>query len=386
MRYTLMHREIAVIELELDEASGTIRSIGNIYALPHLPVGVSVKGGVPNRGELNKWWLGRAIPASRSGIREALELLNTPLPELLLEKCLGLSLSDQYWLCPKNSGIRWTEVNFFDNPFSEDVGNALFGKRPLRASPNLMSPDNTSDGWLKKKWVIIDGKRCLIKGGSNPYQQEPINEVLASMLMERLSGAVSYIPYRLIWDGGMPYSVCEDFITSDTELVTAWHIYNTKKKPNHVSAYDHFLNCCEALGIPGVRDSLDRLLAVDYLIANTDRHMNNIGAVRNAVTLEWRGLAPVFDCGTSLWHDQSTNLIGRVEVPSKPFKATHTEQVRLISTFDWLNIDALDGIGGELAKLLAGNPFIDEQRIQILSSALDRRVLEMSGIAQAMAQ
>lgn len=91
----------------------------------------------------------------------------------------------------------------------------------MSGSPSLMSPDNTSDGWLKKKWTIIGGKRCLIKGGSNPYQQEPLNGVLASKLMGRLGGAVSFIPYRLLWEGGMPYSVCDDFITSDTELVTA---------------------------------------------------------------------------------------------------------------------------------------------------------------------
>ena len=28
-----------------------------------------------------------------------------------------------------------------------------------------MSPDNTTDGWLKKRWTVMDGKRCLLKGG-----------------------------------------------------------------------------------------------------------------------------------------------------------------------------------------------------------------------------
>ena len=69
MRYTLMHRELAVLDVELDEAIGTIRSIGEVHALPHLPVGVPVSGGVSNKAMLIKWWLGRAIPASRSGIR-----------------------------------------------------------------------------------------------------------------------------------------------------------------------------------------------------------------------------------------------------------------------------------------------------------------------------
>ena len=39
------------------------------------------------------------------------------------------------------------------------------------------APDITTDGDLKKRWKIVDGKRCLIKGGSNPFRQQPFNEV-----------------------------------------------------------------------------------------------------------------------------------------------------------------------------------------------------------------
>jgi hypothetical protein len=47
---------------------------------------------------LNEWWYGRSIPASRSGIREALEKLDVSHTEQLLAKCYGLSLLDQYWM------------------------------------------------------------------------------------------------------------------------------------------------------------------------------------------------------------------------------------------------------------------------------------------------
>lgn len=58
----------------------------------------------------------------------------------------------------------WHDINFFENDFSKDVGEILFGHQPAnQAHLNLMSPDNTSDGWLKKKWVIADGKRMLMK-------------------------------------------------------------------------------------------------------------------------------------------------------------------------------------------------------------------------------
>ncbi|MFR6333241.1 MAG: hypothetical protein ACLUOI_33695 [Eisenbergiella sp.] len=40
---------------------------------------------------------------------------------------------------------------------------------------------------------------------------------------------------------------------------------------------------------------------------------------------------------------------------SKPFKTTHDEQIKLVSSFDWLDIDALAGIDEELRELVKGS-------------------------------
>lgn len=372
-KYVLMHKNIPVTDLELDGAACSISTIGHVYSENHVPVGISVKEGIINRAALNEWWKGRAIPASRAGIKSALVELNLSTTQKLLEKCLGLSLSDQYWICPSGSGIEWSKVNFFENPFSEDVGNVLFGQSSESNQISLMSPDNTSDGWLKKKWKMIDGKRCLIKGGSGATQQEPYNEVLASRIMERLD--IPHVKYFLLTEDDYPYSVCEDFISSDTELISAWYLMQTMKKPNHVSVYQHYLDCCKAYGVPGIKESLDHMMVLDYLIANEDRHQNNFGVVRNAQTLEYIGAAPIFDSGTSLWFDKPTVMVGeRARINCKPFKSDHEEQVKLVSSFDWLDLNALHGIEDELRELVRGSLFIDEARCDALCRALKGRV------------
>lgn len=372
-KYVLMHKNIPVADIELDEASCAISAIGHVHAQNHLPVGISVKKGMIDRGALNEWWKGRAIPASRAGIKSALVELNLATTQKLLEKCLGLSLSDQYWICPADSGIQWSQVNFFENPFSDDVGNVLFGQGSSSDHMSLMSPDNTSDGWLKKKWKIIDGKRCLIKGGSGATQQEPYNEVLASHIMERLD--IPHVKYSLLVEDDYPYSVCEDFITPQTELISAWHIMQTIKKPNHISVYQHYLDCCEALGIPDMKDSLDRMMVLDFLMVNEDRHQNNFGVVRNAETLQYMGAAPIFDSGTSLWFDKPVAMIGRAaKLECKPFKNSHEEQIKLVSSFNWLDLNALYNIDEELRELVRGSLFIDNARCDALCMALRGRV------------
>ena len=44
MNYTFMHQNLPVAELELDDASGFIIKINNVYRPEHLPVGVSIAG------------------------------------------------------------------------------------------------------------------------------------------------------------------------------------------------------------------------------------------------------------------------------------------------------------------------------------------------------
>lgn len=187
MDAVLMHKEIPVVDIEVDKESGVIFGINTVHNSEHLPIGIPEQNGVIDRAEFNYWWTERSIPASRSGIKDALEELGIASTRALLLRCYGLSLSDQYWVKPKDTNLTWQDINFFDNPFSDDVGDILFGANKHKDVLDLSSPDNTSVGDLKKRWKIIDGKRCLVKGGSNPFRQQPFNEVIAAKISVPLS-------------------------------------------------------------------------------------------------------------------------------------------------------------------------------------------------------
>ena len=381
MKYTLMHKDVRVAGLDIDEATGSIQKIDELYDAAHLPVGIPLKKGIADRAALNEWWADRSIPASRSGIRTALETLHLQSTKMLLTRCLGLSLSDQYWIRPQDSPVAWSKVNFFDNDFSEDIGNVLLGKAVKSDNFDFHSPDNTSDGYLKKRWKIIDGKRCLIKAGSNPFMQQPMNEVIASKIMKRLG--ISHVQYELMWDDGIPYSVCEDFITPDTELVSAWRVMQTQKKDNSTSVYRHYLNCCEQLGVRDIAQDVDRMIVVDYLTANEDRHQNNFGLVRDANTLKWLGAAPIFDSGSSLGYDKLTGQIVSGEgIECKPFKKTHEEQLKLVTSFDWIDFDSLKDVDKEILSVLNGaGEFMDEARKDAIAASVTKRIGHLKELA-----
>ena len=111
MEYTLMHKNLSVAQIEIDEEIGSISKIIEIYHEKHMPVGTVYTMHHETKAQrmaLNHWWTGRSIPASRSGIREALDELGVYNTTLLLTHCMGLSLSDHYWIRPTNSDVKWT--------------------------------------------------------------------------------------------------------------------------------------------------------------------------------------------------------------------------------------------------------------------------------------
>ena len=99
--------------------------------------------------------------------------------------------------------------------------------------------------------------------------------------------------------------------------------------------------------------SIDTMLVLDYLIANEDRHFNNFGILRNPETLQWISAAPVFDNGTSLSYNRTFDKIF-VPTDCKPFKKKWGEQLKLISSFDWVDFSKLSGIEEELLEIMSG--------------------------------
>lgn len=374
MNYTLMHKDIPVVEIALDDGGTKITRVGELYHREDLPVGVPITWDKADRAALNAWWTDRFIPSARSGLVDALSQLGFPDPQQVISRNLGLSLSDHYWVKPAGSNLSWDEVNFFENDFSPDVGDALLGKLSKTSDIDLRSPDWMCDGNLRKRWAILDGKRCLVKAGSGPFHQQPFNEVIASTIAERLG--IPHVPYTLLWEDGMPYSVCENFVTPNSELIPAWRVMQFRERAYQASNYQHYCYCCEELGLPNVSRSLDQMIVLDYLIANEDRHLNNFGLLRDPDTLDYLGPAPLYDSGSSLGYNKLTpQILSGKDINCKPFKRTHQDQLRLVTSFDWLDLSKLDDVDQDIREVFTGaEEFIDKERVEAIVASVNQRI------------
>ena len=213
-----------------------------------------------------------------------------------------------------------------------------------------MSPNNTTDGRLKKTWIIDNNKRYLLKSGYKSEVMQPFNEVLASKICERMS--FQHIPYTLEVVHNQVVSKCLCFINTNTELVTAYQVLH--ENCEKINAYEDYIEILEENGILNTRKQLEDMIILDYIILNEDRHLNNFGIIRNVETLKWESIAPIFDNGQSLniidYNDEEVLVKGDGRFF---YNNTNFDDMLLnIENINRYDLSKLDGIVEEFENLL----------------------------------
>lgn len=368
MKCILMNKNTKVLSAEYHSSLGVFTDVYDIYDIDFAPV---ILKNIYNKEEnlkviLSNWFKGRGIPLWRDDLDLLLTKLNISTPTELLDKAFGLSLSDQYWIKPYDSRIEYKDINFFEHDFKDtEFIDATFSNNTETSTKiSLISPNNTTDGRLKKTWIINDNKRYLLKGGYKNEVLQPFNEVLASMISKRLG--FNYVSYTLEIVKDKVVSKCECFIDKNTELVSAYQIlYNNCDKDN---AYETYIDLLEKKGIKDARSSLENMFILDYIMLNEDRHLNNFGIIRNVETLDWIGTAPIFDTGESLniidYSDEEViiNVEGRFFYNINNFDNI-LDCIKDLKKYD---LNKLDGICEEFDDLL--------HKYQPITKMTDRRI------------
>ena len=392
MRIVLMNKNTKVLEADYDSATGAFIKIFEVYNIDYAPYILKsfyVEDDIndtPFRANLSDWFKGRGIPSWRDKLDLLLHRLNITTPSELLDKAFGLSLSDQYWIKPYDLNINYDDINFFDNDFdySEFMEASLsLNSKTITSGKSLKTPNNTTDGMLKKAWIIEDGTRYLLKGGYKNEILQPFNEVLASMICERLG--FDHVTYTLDTYKDLVVSKCPCFINHDTELITAYQIRNNMKRYDSIEDYEDYIKVLENNGIKGARIKLENMFILDYLIMNEDRHLNNFGIIRDVNTLKWLDVAPIFDNGMALnipYYSGDEVIIsgqGRLFYEVKPFD----EIIKVVENPKRIDITKLDGVVEEFDELLhkyQNITHMSDERILRICVLLNRQINKLKEI------
>lgn len=394
MKCILMNKNTEVLMAEYNESSKFFDGIYEVYNIDYAPYILKsfyIENDLNDtsfRTNLSEWFKGRGIPSWRDKLDLLLHRLDITAPSELLDKAFGLSLSDQYWIKPYNLEVKYDDINFFDNDFeySEFLEASLSkNSKVITNEKSLKTPNNTTDGMLKKAWIIENGTRYLLKGGYKNELLQPFNEVLASEICRRLG--FNHVEYTIDTYKDMAVSKCPCFINKDTELITCYQIKNDMKRHNNEEDFEDYIKVLEENGIKDARIKIENMYILDFLIINEDRHLNNFGIIRDVNTLKWLDVAPIFDNGQSLkieYYDEEELHIsgeGRLFYEVKPFN----EIIKVVQNIKRIDISKLDGIVEWFDELLHKYQHLtkfSDTRINRLCIILNRQINKLKNLIE----
>lgn len=386
MKCILMNKNVKVLSALYDEATAVFTEVYDVYNIDYAPYilkGFYKENNINDasfRTNLSEWFSSRGIPKWRDKLDILLHRLNINAPNELLNKSFGLSLSDQYYIKPYDLDIRYEDINFFDNDFDySEFLEASLSKNSniLVNASSLKSPNNTTDGMLKKAWIIENNVRYLLKSGYKNELLQPFNEVLASEICKRLG--FNHVEYTLDIYKDVMVSKCPCFINKETELITCHQIRNNMERHNNINDYEDYINLLQENGIKNARIEMENMYILDFLIMNEDRHLNNFGIIRNVDTLKWISCAPIYDNGQNLnieYYDEEEIAIsgeGRFFYEVKPFD----EIIKVVKDIKRIDVNKLDGLVEWFDNLLHEYQSVTKfsnSRINMLCILLNRQI------------
>ena len=245
------------------------------------------------RFEINEWLGDRKAHKHNSHLKQLMIDCGCATTEGFIKITHAASINDSFWVKERNENITWDDISFYRNDFDDTIsklafeGLGLYGMQMSSTSPEL-----TTDGSFRKCWKKEDGEIYLYKRGiSGAYNAglEPYCEALASEIIHKVDPAsVQYSVLRL---HGETATKCKAFTDEDTGFVPLRKIVDRSITLDELLAFFGGLGCSE---------QFRRMLVMDAVTFNVDRHLGNIGVLVENATQKPLGIAPNFDFNLSM--------------------------------------------------------------------------------------
>ncbi|WP_270913903.1 HipA protein [Allofournierella sp. CML151] len=235
---------------------------------------------------------GRRAPKHRKHIEQLLAQYGCRTLDGFLQVSHTLSLNDTFWVKPADSQLCWRDVSLYQNDFDEIIAEAALNGSFSEQSLSSTSPEFVTDGYYAKCWKRESDGIYLYKAGSATYELEPLSEYLAAQISSILCpGAV---PYDMQFHHGRLVSTCPLFTSESIGLAKTAAI--TREERSISGLLEYFRSI-------GSEDAFRRMMILDAIILNTDRHLGNFGVLFDTDTMQVTTMAPVFDNNRSLLFD-----------------------------------------------------------------------------------
>lgn len=234
------------------------------------------------------WLETRAIDSNRPNSR-------------LLKRALGLNeydtisaviyvnaatITDNYWIKPLDSELTYEDIRFNDSSFSDLALRGDYSSFNRAAgSINSHTPELTNTGSFEKCWKLIDGKWWMYKSADH-------NEMFSELFIYHFGKELNL--NMAVYKRGTKCIKSLDFTdNASINLEPAFTFMGDNE--DYEEVYSRLTGLC-----PQAADDYVRMVFLDTVIVNPDRHTANFGLMRDTVSGDLIGLAPLFDHNMAL--------------------------------------------------------------------------------------
>lgn len=241
-----------------------------------------------NTGNVQRWLETRAIDCHRANsrlLKKALRLTEKDDVATVMS-VNAVTITDNYWIKPLNSNLMYADVRFDNDYFSNLALTGSYDSFNKAAnSKRTRTPELTNIGSYEKCWKLIDGEWWLYKKANH-------EELFSELFIYRLGKALGFNMAE--YERGKGYIKTKDFTNNASVNFESAYSFMADNED-----YIDNINRLRELCPDGVGDYV-RMLFLDTICANPDRHTFNYGILRNVNTGEILGLAPNFDNNMAL--------------------------------------------------------------------------------------
>ena len=187
-----------------------------------------------------------------------------------------------------------------------------------------------SSGEQYKSWVKIDNIAYLVK--VNTHNRESSKEVSAYRLAKVFRiPCVEYKELDIKLKGvDRKACICRSYLSNGDSDISIWKVlggrFQTKKNESAKDLFNRVVECLSAnlkIDKLSLANYIKTIMTFDYIICNTDRHLNNISFIENNGVYRF---APIYDNGKSFLSTDAvltdSDLTARSnKYKSKPFSS-----------------------------------------------------------------
>ena len=238
--------------------------------------------------DADRWLASRAIDHRRPNsrlLKKALRLVEKDDISTVIH-VNGATITDNYWIREVGSDLTYSDVKFSDDYFSNLALKGNYDSFNKAAnSKRSKTPELTNVGSFEKCWKLRDGKWWMYKKASH-------DEMFSELFVYELGCAL-----------GMNMAVYQrgDACIKSLDFTEAASV-NFEPASTFMGDNEDYIDVVKALEkiCPNAIPDYIRMIFMDTICANPDRHTNNFGLLRDTQTGELIGFAPNYDNNMAL--------------------------------------------------------------------------------------